>query len=53
MNRWADTAIELPEAAAHGSAIELFTGRKLQTDGNVLRLSEAMATLPFALYASR
>lgn len=47
---WEDTAVELPEAAAHGAATDLFTGRELRLDGRALRLAEAMATLPFALY---
>ncbi|MEP6821683.1 MAG: malto-oligosyltrehalose synthase, partial [Chthoniobacterales bacterium] len=52
-DRWGDTAVELPDAAANGSAVDLFTGRKMQTEGRVLRLSEAMAILPFALYVSQ
>ena len=49
---WQDTAIELPEAAAAGGAKNLFTGRELRMDGRALRLSEAMAVLPFAVYTN-
>ncbi len=51
-DRWQDTLIELPNAAAQGAAQELFTGRELRLDGRALRLAEAMAELPFAVYAS-
>jgi (1->4)-alpha-D-glucan 1-alpha-D-glucosylmutase len=50
--RWQDTAIELPEAATSAGPIELFTGRELRVDGNALRLSEALAVLPFAVYTN-
>ncbi|MEP6809345.1 MAG: malto-oligosyltrehalose synthase, partial [Chthoniobacterales bacterium] len=49
---WQDTAVELPEAAAYGAATDLFTGQPLQLEGRILRLSSALATLPFALHAS-
>jgi (1->4)-alpha-D-glucan 1-alpha-D-glucosylmutase len=49
---WQDTAVELPEAAASADAADLFTDRKLHMDGSVLKLSEAMATLPFCAYRS-
>ncbi len=48
--RWLDTAVELPQQIAPGAAHELFTKRGLAVD-RALRLSEAMATLPFAVYA--
>ena len=51
-DRWQDTALELPEAAAHAGATDLFTGRELRSEGNSLQLSDAMAILPFAVYAS-
>ncbi len=50
--RWQDTAIELPEAAAQSAATELFTGREMRTDGRMLRLSAALAVLPLALFRS-
>ena len=50
--RWQDTALELPEAATRAGARELFTGRELHADGNALRVSEALAVLPFAVYAA-
>lgn len=51
-DRWLDTALELPEAAARARAIEVFTGGGLRSEGNSLRLSEAMRVLPFAVYTS-
>ncbi|MGI9086217.1 MAG: malto-oligosyltrehalose synthase [Chthoniobacterales bacterium] len=48
--RWQDTSVELPEAAATLSAQEIFTGRKLSVDGRAVRLAEAFAALPFAVY---
>lgn len=50
--RWQDTVVELPEAASQGGARDLFTGRELRMDGAALKLSEAMAVLPFAVYTS-
>ncbi len=49
---WGDTAIELPEAAANGHAKDLFTGHALRTEGGMLKLSDAMSVLPFAVYAN-
>jgi (1->4)-alpha-D-glucan 1-alpha-D-glucosylmutase len=51
-DRWQDTAVELPQAAAGGGAVDLFTGRELRVDAGALRLSEAMAVLPFAVYTN-
>ncbi|HSH40319.1 MAG TPA: hypothetical protein VK993_16215, partial [Chthoniobacterales bacterium] len=48
---WQDTAVELPQAAA-GGAKDLFTGRELRMEGRALKLSEAMAVLPFAVYTN-
>ena len=52
-DHWKDTAVEVPEAAAHAQAADLFTGRELRTEGRMLKLAEAMAILPFAVYASK
>ena len=51
-DRWEDTAVELPEAAVHVQAVDLFTGRERPPENRLL-LRQAMATLPFALYTSR
>jgi (1->4)-alpha-D-glucan 1-alpha-D-glucosylmutase len=49
---WKDTVVELPESLGREGAKELFTGRELRVDGNGLRMAEAMAVLPFAVYAN-
>ena len=49
---WHDTAVPLPAAASAGHARELFTGSELGLEGGALKLSEALAKLPFAVYAS-
>nr|MDQ6913921.1 malto-oligosyltrehalose synthase [Verrucomicrobiota bacterium] len=48
--RWQDTAVELPPAAGNLGAKNLFTGCELPLEGSVLKLSAAMAQLPFAVY---
>jgi len=48
--RWNDTTIELPSSLPRDRVKELFTDRKLVMDGGVIRVSEAMAKLPFAVY---
>jgi (1->4)-alpha-D-glucan 1-alpha-D-glucosylmutase len=50
-DKWKETALDLPESPSRDGVRELFTGRDLQTDGAV-KLSEAMATLPFAVYTN-
>ncbi len=49
-NLWQDTSVELPEAAAGLDATDVFTGHKLLLEGRVLKVAEAMATLPLAVY---
>jgi (1->4)-alpha-D-glucan 1-alpha-D-glucosylmutase len=48
--KWQDTAVELPGSWSREGARELFTGRGLNLDGNALRLSDALAVLPCAVY---
>ena len=50
--RWNDTTIELPSSLLRDRVKELFTDRKLVMDGAVIRVSEAMAKLPFAVYSN-
>jgi (1->4)-alpha-D-glucan 1-alpha-D-glucosylmutase len=50
--RWQDTTIELPEGSAASGARNLFTGADVRVEGNGLKLSDALAQLPFAVYAS-
>jgi maltooligosyltrehalose synthase len=50
--RWQDTTVELPQASSSGGAGDLFTGRDLRVEGGALKLSEAMAVLPFAIYTN-
>ncbi|HSP46322.1 MAG TPA: malto-oligosyltrehalose synthase, partial [Chthoniobacterales bacterium] len=49
---WKDTAIMLPESLSVEGARELTTGRDLRLNDSGVRLSEAMAILPFAVYAN-
>jgi (1->4)-alpha-D-glucan 1-alpha-D-glucosylmutase len=51
--RWQDTAVELPASLPRDGARELFTGRDLRADGDALKLSEAMAVLPFAVFTNQ
>lgn len=50
--KWQDTAVELPEMLSSEGAKELFTSREFRADNVALKLSEAMATLPFAAYTN-
>ena len=49
--KWQDTAIELPASLPREGARELFTGRELCFEG-ALKLSDAMAVLPFAAFSN-
>lgn len=49
--KWKDTAVQLPEELSLEGATEIFSGRKVRK-GKVM-LEEAMAELPFAVYASQ
>jgi (1->4)-alpha-D-glucan 1-alpha-D-glucosylmutase len=49
---WKDTAVELPGSFSREDARELFSGRELSADNNVVKLSDAMAILPFAVYTN-
>jgi (1->4)-alpha-D-glucan 1-alpha-D-glucosylmutase len=51
--KWRDTAVELPPTLAREGARELFTGGELSADKNVLKLPDAMAILPFAVYTDQ
>ncbi|MDQ2659369.1 MAG: malto-oligosyltrehalose synthase [Verrucomicrobiota bacterium] len=51
-DRWQDTIVELPGAVSGSAATDVFTGRPLRLENGALKISEAMAALPFALYAS-
>jgi (1->4)-alpha-D-glucan 1-alpha-D-glucosylmutase len=50
---WKDTAVELPELLVRDGAMELFTGRPIPWNGSAVRLAEAMADLPFAVYSNQ
>jgi (1->4)-alpha-D-glucan 1-alpha-D-glucosylmutase len=52
-DKWKDTMVELPESLSREGARELFTARDLPADNGALKLSEAMAILPFAAYANQ
>ncbi len=49
---WKDTAIQLPETMSTESGADLFTGNKIGPGRSVL-LSDAMSTLPFAVYTNQ
>jgi (1->4)-alpha-D-glucan 1-alpha-D-glucosylmutase len=49
--KWQDTAIDLPDDLAAARLRELFTGSALNAENGRLSVSQAMATLPFAVYA--
>jgi (1->4)-alpha-D-glucan 1-alpha-D-glucosylmutase len=51
-DKWQDTVVEVPEAAGSGGAQDLFTGRELRMDGRSLRVADATALLPFAVYTN-
>lgn len=51
-DRWQDTAVELPAAVSGRRAGDLFTGRELRVEGGALRVADAMADLPFAVYTN-
>lgn len=51
--KWKDTAVELPASLARDGATELFTRRDLHLHEGRLPISEAMSTLPFAVYANQ
>ncbi len=50
--KWEDTLVALPESLSRDGATEMFTGRELRVAGEGLKLSEAMASLPFAVYSN-
>jgi (1->4)-alpha-D-glucan 1-alpha-D-glucosylmutase len=51
--KWQDTAVELPASLSREGAKELFTGRALPADDGGLKLPDAMAILPFAVYTNQ
>jgi (1->4)-alpha-D-glucan 1-alpha-D-glucosylmutase len=51
--KWKDTLMALPESLPRVGAKEIFTGRELRGDAAGIKLSEAMASLPFAVYTNQ
>jgi (1->4)-alpha-D-glucan 1-alpha-D-glucosylmutase len=49
---WQDTMVDLPQSFRREGAREIFTGRHLATDGAGIKVSEAMAALPVAVYSN-
>jgi hypothetical protein len=45
--------VELPASLPRDGARELFSGRDLAAENGALKLSEAMAILPFAVYTNQ
>ena len=52
-DKWQETVVELPPSLSRDGARELFTKRELGVENGALKLSEAMATLPFAAYTNQ
>jgi (1->4)-alpha-D-glucan 1-alpha-D-glucosylmutase len=51
-DRWQDTTIAFAERLPIDCMTEIFTGQKMQVEGNVLKVSSAAAELPFAVYTN-
>ena len=51
--KWKDTMVTLPELFSRAGAKEIFTGRDLRADRSEVKVSEAMALLPFAVYTNQ
>jgi (1->4)-alpha-D-glucan 1-alpha-D-glucosylmutase len=51
--KWKDTTVDLPEPLRRAGARELLTGRELRSQNGAIHLSEAMSSLPFAVYANQ
>jgi (1->4)-alpha-D-glucan 1-alpha-D-glucosylmutase len=52
-DRWKDTIVDLPQSLRREGTKELFTDRDLRLDEGGIRISEALSTLPFAVYANQ
>ncbi|MCA1660049.1 MAG: malto-oligosyltrehalose synthase, partial [Verrucomicrobiaceae bacterium] len=52
-DKWQDTAVELPASLSREGARELFTGHELRADDGTVKLSDAMAILPFAVFTNQ
>jgi len=50
--KWQETVVELPPSLPRDGARELFTARDLHAESGALKLSDAMAILPFAVYTN-
>jgi (1->4)-alpha-D-glucan 1-alpha-D-glucosylmutase len=50
--RWQDTTVGLPASLARERVKEIFTGRDLDAHGPDIQVSDAMATLPFAVLSN-
>jgi (1->4)-alpha-D-glucan 1-alpha-D-glucosylmutase len=51
--KWKDTTVALPESLSHAGVKEIFTDRELRSENGTILLSEAMSSLPFAVYANQ
>ena len=49
---WQDTAVKLPESLSLDAGIKIFSRRPLRVNELTLNAAEAMAVLPFAVYAN-
>ena len=51
-DRWKDTIIGLPQSLRREGVKEIFTSQDLHADDAGIRVSEAMGSLPFAIYSN-
>jgi (1->4)-alpha-D-glucan 1-alpha-D-glucosylmutase len=51
--KWKDTMVALPESFRREGSKEIFTGRDLLGDDARIKISEAMSSLPFAVYTNQ
>jgi (1->4)-alpha-D-glucan 1-alpha-D-glucosylmutase len=50
--KWKDTTVAFPESLSSEGGKEMFTGHELRVDGGVIKISEALVALPFAVYTN-
>jgi (1->4)-alpha-D-glucan 1-alpha-D-glucosylmutase len=50
--KWQDTVVELPASLSREKAGELFTRQPLRANDGLVKLADAMAVLPFAVYTN-
>ncbi len=51
-DKWQETIIDFPKSFSRDGAKEIFTGRELFINEGRIRMAEALAVLPFAVYTN-